>query len=79
MPWTATKAISSKLVVDKLKPSEGDVKRVRDSVAAALSIGKGSVALLEVRSGQAEAFLQASGGSGFGNIPPGTRATLFLF
>ena len=35
------------LVVDKLKPSEGDVKRVRDSVAAALSIGKGSVALLE--------------------------------
>ena len=35
------------LVVDKLKPSEGDVKRVRDSVAAALGIGKGSVALLE--------------------------------
>ena len=35
------------LVVDKLKPSEGDGKRVRDSVAAALGIGKGSVALLE--------------------------------
>lgn len=35
------------LVVDKLKPSEGDERRVRDSVMAALNIGKGSVALLE--------------------------------
>ncbi len=35
------------LVVDKLKPSEGDEKRVRDSVMSALNLGKGSVALLE--------------------------------
>ncbi len=35
------------LVVDKLKPSEGDLKRVRDSVMTALNLGKGSVALLE--------------------------------
>lgn len=35
------------LVVDKLKPSEGDERRVRDSVMAALNLGKGSVALLE--------------------------------
>ena len=35
------------LVVDKLKPSEGDAKRVRDSVMSALNLGKGSVAMLE--------------------------------
>ncbi len=35
------------LVVDKLKPSEGDEKRVRDSVMSALNLGKGSVALME--------------------------------
>ena len=35
------------LVVDKLKPSGGDVKRVRDSVMTALNLGKGSVAMLE--------------------------------
>lgn len=35
------------LVVDKLKPSEGDTKRVRDSVMTALNLGKGSVAMLE--------------------------------
>ena len=35
------------LVVDKLKPSEGDTKRVRDSVMTALNIGKGSIAMLE--------------------------------
>lgn len=35
------------LVVDKLKPSEGDERRVRDSVMTALNLGKGSVALLE--------------------------------
>ena len=35
------------LVVDKLKPSEGDAKRVRDSVMTALNLGKGSVAMLE--------------------------------
>lgn len=35
------------IVIDKMKPSAGDEKRVRDSVANALNIGKGSVALLE--------------------------------
>jgi excinuclease ABC subunit A len=35
------------LVVDKMKPSGGDLKRVRDSVMTALNLGKGSVALLE--------------------------------
>lgn len=35
------------LVVDKLKPSEGDTNRVRDSVMTALNLGKGSVAMLE--------------------------------
>ncbi|MBO6221611.1 MAG: excinuclease ABC subunit UvrA, partial [Bacteroidales bacterium] len=35
------------LVVDKLKPVEGDTKRVRDSVMTALNLGKGSVAMLE--------------------------------
>lgn len=35
------------LVVDKMKPSGGDLKRVRDSVMTALNLGKGSVAMLE--------------------------------
>ena len=35
------------LVVDKLKPSDGDTKRVRDSVMTALNLGKGSIAMLE--------------------------------
>ena len=34
------------LVVDKLKPSDNDMKRLRDSVATALNYGKGSVAVL---------------------------------
>ena len=40
------------LVVDKLKPSEGDWKRIRDSVTAALGLGKGSVAMLDKDSGE---------------------------
>lgn len=40
------------LVVDKLKPSEGDEKRIRDSVTAALGLGKGSVAMLDKDSGE---------------------------
>ncbi|MDD7088027.1 MAG: excinuclease ABC subunit UvrA [Bacteroidales bacterium] len=35
------------LVVDKMKPSGGNLKRVRDSVMTALNLGKGSVAMLE--------------------------------
>ena len=39
------------LVVDRLKPGEGDDRRVRDSVARALNVGKGSVAVLDQESG----------------------------
>lgn len=35
------------LVVDRLKPSGDDVKRLRDSVMTALNLGKGSLAILE--------------------------------
>ena len=40
------------LVVDKLKPGEGDEKRVRASVMTALGMGKGSVAILDHESGE---------------------------
>ena len=40
------------LVVDKLKPGEGDEKRIRDSVERALDLGKGSVQLLDVETGE---------------------------
>ncbi len=39
------------LVVDKLKPGEGDESRVRASVASALGLGKGSVAVLDHETG----------------------------
>lgn len=39
------------LVVDKLKPEQGDEKRVKESVMTALNAGKGSVAILETDSG----------------------------
>jgi Excinuclease ATPase subunit len=44
------KAHFIELVIDKLKPSEGDEKRIRDSVMTALNLGKGSVAILEMGS-----------------------------
>ena len=44
------------LVVDKLKPGEGDEARVRNSVAAALSLGKGSVAVLSAEDGSLRHF-----------------------
>ena len=40
------------LVVDRLKPSAGDDRRVRESVARALNLGKGSVAILDQESGK---------------------------
>ena len=40
------------LVVDRLKPEAGDDRRVRESVARALNIGKGSVAILDIESGK---------------------------
>ena len=44
------------LVIDKLKPQESDIKRVRDSVAAALNRGKGSLAVLDQESGEVSHF-----------------------
>lgn len=41
------KAHFIELVVDKLKPGEGDESRVRNSVATALGIGRGSVMVLD--------------------------------
>ena len=44
------------LVVDKMKPSGGDLKRVRDSVMTALNLGKGSVAMLEFGSDELQHY-----------------------
>ena len=44
------------LVVDRLKPGAGDDKRVRDSVAQALSAGKGSVAVMDLETGAMQHF-----------------------
>ena len=44
------------LVVDKLKPGEGDESRIRSSVAGALGIGKGSVSLLAMDDGSVMHF-----------------------
>ena len=45
------KAHFIELVVDKLKPGEGDEARVRASVGSALGLGKGSVAVLDNETG----------------------------
>jgi len=44
------------LVVDRLKPQEGDMKRVRDSVASALNFGKGSVAVMDMETSEVHHF-----------------------
>ena len=44
------------LVVDKLKPDSGDLKRVKDSVMTALNRGHGSVAVLDMESGELQHF-----------------------
>ena len=44
------------LVVDKLRPEAGDEKRVRDSVVTALGTGKGSVAILDMETGELRHF-----------------------
>ena len=44
------------LVVDKLKPGEGDESRIRRSVAGALGVGKGSVAILDAVDGSLRHF-----------------------
>ncbi|MCQ2150428.1 MAG: excinuclease ABC subunit UvrA [Bacteroidales bacterium] len=50
------KAHFIELIVDKLKPEEGDQKRIRDSVMVALNMGKGSVAILDHESGEIRHF-----------------------
>lgn len=45
------KAHFIELVVDKLKPEDGDDRRIRTSVQTALSFGKGSLAVLDAQSG----------------------------
>ena len=44
------------LVVDKLKPGDGDEKRVRSSVGVALSAGKGSLAVMDMETGELRHF-----------------------
>jgi len=44
------------VIVDKLKPGDGDAKRIRDSVVIALGLGKGSVAMLDMESGELRHF-----------------------
>ncbi len=46
------KAHFIELLVDKLKPSPDDGKRVRDSVMTALNAGKGSVAVMDLETGE---------------------------
>lgn len=44
------------LVVDKLKPEDGDDKRVRRSVESALSVGKGSLMVMDMENSQIRYF-----------------------
>ena len=50
------KAHFIELVVDKLKPGDGDEARIRRSVSSALGIGKGSVAVLDAADGTLRHF-----------------------
>lgn len=45
------KAHFIELVIDRLKPSEKDGKRIRDSVLSALNFGKGSIAVMDMETG----------------------------
>ena len=50
------KAHFIELVIDKLKPSAEDSKRVRDSVMTALTRGKGSLAIMDMESGELQHY-----------------------
>ena len=50
------KAHFIELVVDKLKPGEGDEKRIRDSVMTTLNLGKGSLAVYDPETDALEHF-----------------------
>ena len=45
------KAHFVELVIDRLKPSEKDAKRIKDSVMSALNYGKGSLAVMDMETG----------------------------
>ena len=46
------KAHFIELVIDRLKPTEKDAKRIKNSVMSALNFGKGSLAVMDMESGQ---------------------------
>lgn len=46
------KAHFIELIVDRLKPSAKDEKRIKDSVMSALNFGKGSLAIMDMESGE---------------------------
>ena len=50
------KAHFIELVVDKLKPEAGDIKRIKESVMTALGRGKGSVAVMDMETGALQHF-----------------------
>ena len=50
------KAHFIELVVDKLKPSAGDGKRIKDSVYTALNLGKGSLAVMDMETGELQHY-----------------------
>lgn len=50
------KAHFIELVVDKMKPDEGDLNRVRNSVKTALDMGKGNVSMLDAQTGEIQHF-----------------------
>ena len=50
------KAHFIELVIDKMKPGEGDLQRVRNSVHTALDMGKGSVSVLDMETGTLQHF-----------------------
>lgn len=50
------KAHFIELVVDRLKPDGNDGKRIRDSVMTALNLGKGSLAVMDMESGEVHHF-----------------------
>ncbi|MBQ9175231.1 MAG: excinuclease ABC subunit UvrA, partial [Bacteroidales bacterium] len=50
------KAHFIELVIDKLKPDAGDIKRIKDSVMTALNRGKGSVAVMDMETGVLQHF-----------------------
>ena len=50
------KAHNIELVIDKMKPDEGDLSRIRNSVATALEMGKGSLSVWDADSEQVQHY-----------------------